>query len=202
MEGRLTLYCHKCGYTRDVVPELLGKSVHCPQCNDLITLMGGVKQVGSTHKPPTTSRRVQGEMRACPYCTELISIDAKKCKYCKEIVDVKLRDEIREEKVRTMEKIAYGSTPESPSAKASMVCGVIGLLVCWTYVGLAVGPLAVILSFAAKRELAKRPGLKGAKSARAGLILGIITIILSVVFMIVLWKAFSGGKHPGIDMDD
>lgn len=133
---------------------------------------------------------------------ELIPIDAKKCKFCREIVDARLRDEIRNEKVRQMEKIAYGAAPESPSAKASLVCGVIGLLLSWSYVGLAVGPLAVILSLAAKKELAKRPGLKGEKSARAGLILGIITIILSIVFMIVLWKAFSGGKNFGIDLLD
>ncbi|MET9497036.1 DUF4190 domain-containing protein [Streptomyces sp. NPDC006552] len=84
---------------------------------------------------------------------------------------------------------AYGSRPAASSgsrtnglAIAGLVCGIVGLF----FLSFVLGPLAIIFGALALRQKAA----SGGGMAKAGLILGIIDVVLFIVMMIV---AANGG---------
>lgn len=85
---------------------------------------------------------------------------------------------------------AYGSRPAASSgtrtnglAIAGLVCGIVGLF----FLSFVLGPLAIIFGALALKQKAAS-GVAG--MAKAGLILGIIDVVLFIVLMIV---AANGG---------
>ncbi|MEU1128225.1 DUF4190 domain-containing protein [Streptomyces sp. NPDC005899] len=69
-------------------------------------------------------------------------------------------------------------------AVASLVCGIVGLF----FFNVVLGPVAIVLGAVALRQVAAKGG---AGLAKAGLILGIVDVVLFIVLMLV--AASSGG---------
>ncbi|MEV1019045.1 DUF4190 domain-containing protein [Streptomyces sp. NPDC050264] len=85
---------------------------------------------------------------------------------------------------------SYGTPPAASSgsrtnglAIAGLVCGIVGLF----FLGIVLGPLAIIFGALALRQKAANGG---GGMAKAGLILGIIDLILAIVMIVV---AANGG---------
>ena len=68
-------------------------------------------------------------------------------------------------------------TGTSGKATASMVLGILSFLCC----PIIFSVLAIVLGSQAKNEIAATPGLGGAGMAQAGFILGIVSLVLSVI---------------------
>ncbi len=85
---------------------------------------------------------------------------------------------------------AYGYTPANhPQAVASLVMGVVGLVIC-SYVGIA----AFIVGGRARKEILAQPQrYSGLGMATAGWIMGIIGIVLAVLTTLFFIIGFSGG---------
>lgn len=93
------------------------------------------------------------------------------------------------EEDRTSAAAPEGYTPPagaeqktSGKAIASLVCGIIGLLVA----GIILGIVAVVLGVVAKREIDADPQLKGDGLAIAGIVVGAIAFVLAVVILITV----------------
>jgi hypothetical protein len=67
-------------------------------------------------------------------------------------------------------------------AITSMVLGIVGLL-CF---GIVVGPVAMVLGFVSRSRIAKDPSLKGEGMALAGIIIGGIALVLSILAIVLL----------------
>ncbi|MEU1849474.1 DUF4190 domain-containing protein [Streptomyces sp. NPDC019990] len=85
---------------------------------------------------------------------------------------------------------SYGSSPAASSgsrtnglAIASLCCGVVGLV----FLNIILGPVAIILGAVARRQAAVK---NGAGMAKAGIVLGVVDIVLWLVMLAV---AASGG---------
>ena len=67
-------------------------------------------------------------------------------------------------------------------AIASMVCGIVGLLLF----GIVLGPLAIIFGCVAKGRISEKPlELQGNCQATAGIVCGIVAIIIWIVVIIL-----------------
>ncbi|WP_020133051.1 DUF4190 domain-containing protein [Streptomyces sp. 303MFCol5.2] len=86
---------------------------------------------------------------------------------------------------------SYGSSSTASSgsradglAIASLCCGIVGLFI----LNIVLGPLAIVFGAAARRRAAVR---NGAGMAQAGIILGIVDVVLWIVLLAV--AASNGG---------
>ncbi|MFE6336618.1 DUF4190 domain-containing protein [Streptomyces sp. NPDC057806] len=86
---------------------------------------------------------------------------------------------------------SYGSSSAASSASrtnglaiASLCCGIIGLF----FLNIILGPLAIIFGAVARRQASVK---NGAGMAKAGIILGIVAVVLWIVLLIV--AANNGG---------
>ena len=68
---------------------------------------------------------------------------------------------------------------------ASMIIGILSLVTCAAYGPLVLGPIAIVLYYLAKKEMAVGGYSKSSHTmARAGLIIGIVSIILFIAMSI------------------
>jgi len=74
----------------------------------------------------------------------------------------------------------------------AMITGIISVLCCCYYIG----PLPIVLGFISQSQIKKDPSQGGSGFAIAGIILGIIAVILSIVGTLV-W-AFSPNSIPNL----
>lgn len=93
---------------------------------------------------------------------------------------------------------AYGGqAQQNQKALWSMILGILGLVCC----GLFAGIPAIILGHMAKKEIDTAPGQTGRGMAQAGFIMGIISVVLSIVGIIVyvaiIGAAISSGEFQG-----
>lgn len=73
----------------------------------------------------------------------------------------------------------------SGKAVASLVLSILGLLLAGI-LGLILAIIALFLGFAARKDIAARPGLGGGGMATAGIVLAIIAVVLSIIFLIAV----------------
>jgi hypothetical protein len=76
-----------------------------------------------------------------------------------------------------------------PGAVASLVCGLIGLLIC----GVVFGPIAIAQASSAKRAIAADPSLGGGGMATAGMVLGIVDLAFFVIFLLIRLSMMGSG---------
>jgi predicted nucleic acid-binding Zn ribbon protein len=69
------------------------------------------------------------ETKKCPYCAEIISIDAKKCKHCGEFLDETLRFEQQSKNKSDAPKEIIVKNESSGLVTFLVVLGIIALLV-------------------------------------------------------------------------
>jgi hypothetical protein len=97
--------------------------------------------------------------KKCGACNSEIMESDSICPYCNSITSA--------------DGIYHGPTENAPGAVASLVFGILGLLVC----GLIFGIVAISKSKTAKEHIASDPRYTGGGLATAGLVLGIIDLV-------------------------
>lgn len=160
--------CPSCGRAIVIEDEMAGLKIRCPQCAGAVEVPRPVPDAAAGDADPAAARR-------CPFCRETVHPQARKCPHCHEFLDRDLAIvKAKEEEERIKRRVAL-EEQESRLAKVSLVCGFIGL-VC--PLGMAGGPVAILLSIAAHRQIRENPRLKGIAMARSGLVLGIIGVLM------------------------
>jgi hypothetical protein len=84
--------------------------------------------------------------------------------------------------ITSLDGIYHGPTMNAPGAVASLVLGIIGIVFC----GIVLGPLAIWQSSSARKAINSDPTYGGGGMATAGMVLGIIALLINLVgFMMV-----------------
>jgi hypothetical protein len=73
-----------------------------------------------------------------------------------------------------------GPPREAPGAKQALILGIVSLFCC----GIVLGPFAIVNANKAKQAIAMDPSLTGGGMATAGMILGIIALVLNLVGLV------------------
>lgn len=120
------------------------------------------------------ARPVAHDMMRCYSCNGEIASASQFCPLCGQVT--------------SPDGIYHGPTVNAPGAVASLVYGIIGLLVC----GIIFGPVAISKSNSAKRAIASNPTYGGSGYATAGMVLGVLDIVFTVVILIAKLGAAGG----------
>jgi len=107
----------------------------------------------------------------CPNCRIAIMIGSQICPACRAIT--------------SPDGIYHGPKVNAPGAVASLVLGIIGLVFCQ----IILGPIAIVKANAAKRAMASDPTLGGEGLATAGLVLGIVDLIVFALALVIRLSA-------------
>ena len=112
---------------------------------------------------------------ACPHCGKFMRTRDALCPYCKQ--------------APTPDGVYDGPTRNAPDAVPSMVWGIVGLFIC----GVILGIVAIQKSGAARKAMDADPRLGGRGYATAGLVLGIIDLVLWTLILFVKLSSPGGG---------
>jgi len=82
----------------------------------------------------------------------------------------------------------HGPKINAPGAVSSLVLGIIGIVFC----GVIFGTIAIVQANSANRSINSDPMYGGKGMATAGLVLGIVGILLNILWFGI---GFSGGLH-------
>lgn len=104
---------------------------------------------------------------ACPNCRSPALAGTMLCPMCRAIL--------------SPDGIYHGPKLTSPDARSALICGLVGLVFC----GVVLGPLAISKAGAAKRAIAADPSLTGEGLATAGMVLGILDLVLFVIVLMI-----------------
>ncbi len=102
----------------------------------------------------------------CPRCRDIIMMGSPLCPSCNAVT--------------SPDGLYHGPKTNAPGAVSSLVYGIIGVFIC----GIIAGPIAISKSSQAKREIASNPTYGGGGLASAGMVLGIVDLVLWAVFLI------------------
>jgi hypothetical protein len=82
--------------------------------------------------------------------------------------------------------VAYASPRNDGLAIASLICGIVGLVCFFLCLGVILGPTAAIMGFVSRQRIAASNGtLGGGSLALAGLILGVVGFVASVLWFLL-----------------
>jgi hypothetical protein len=116
-------------------------------------------------------------MIVCPRCSLMLAFGTPVCPGCRAIT--------------SPDGLYYGPRINAPGAVASLVLGIIGLVFC----GVVLGPLAIWQASTARSTISRDPMYGGGGMAIAGLVLGIIALIMGVFVLISFMIGFSQGLN-------
>jgi len=107
----------------------------------------------------------------CPNCRLAIMLGTPICPACRAIT--------------SPDGIYHGPKINAPGAVSSLVIGIIGLVFCQ----IILGPVAISKANAAKRAMASDPTLGGEGLATAGMVLGIVDLIVFALGLVIRLSA-------------
>jgi hypothetical protein len=96
----------------------------------------------------------------------------------------------------------YGAPPPTGNNTKGVIALVLGILgfvfaICCSLLGLIIGVVAIILGRVARKEIASTGGAQGGDGmAKAGFILGIVDVVISVILIIVGIVLSANGFDP------
>jgi hypothetical protein len=117
--------------------------------------------------PAPSPAALPAGMMTCPRCTLMLSIGTPICPGCRAIT--------------SPDGLYHGPKLNAPGAVASLVLGLIGLVVC----GVVLGPLAIWQASNAKNAISRDPIYGGGGMATAGMVLGIIGLVFGILWFMI-----------------
>jgi hypothetical protein len=79
--------------------------------------------------------------------------------------------------------MGYAQPRNDGLAIASLICGIVGVVCFFVCLGVILGPTAAIMGFVSRQRIASSGGmLAGGGMAMAGLILGVVGFVVSVIW--------------------
>lgn len=166
MEGKPCRACEQpMAFAVDAVLCTACQAVHHADCWDRA---GGCATVGCENAPlkkldaepaAGAGKAVARDREECPHCGKLIRVNAAFCPFCR--------------KATTPDGIYRGVTTTAPGAVPALVFGILGFI-CSPITA----TVAIVMANKAKGEIARNPTYKGAGMATAGMVLGIVWLIL------------------------
>ena len=108
-------------------------------------------------------------MMTCPRCTLMLAIGTQVCPGCRAIT--------------SPDGLYHGPQINAPGAVASLVLGIIATVIGTFFCGVVFGPLAIWQASTARRAIQSDPMYGGGGMATAGMVLGIIGLVLNVMLM-------------------
>jgi len=177
MKANFKLAGQPCGWCAELVE--LGEDVRvCGSCEAIHHApcwdkSGGCSTGGCVNVPfrqlepkPAAAAGVRPGETICPTCGKATSAAFGLCSFCNGVL--------------SPVGIFRGPQINAPGAVSSLVLGIVGILVC----GVILGPLAISRSRQATYAIKSNPRYTGGGMATAGLVLGIIDIVFSVLYWI------------------
>jgi len=111
-------------------------------------------------------------MMACPRCMLMLAMGTQICPGCRAIT--------------SPDGLYHGPKINAPGAVASLVLGIVGVVIgTFLCSGLVLGPLAIWQASSAKRAISSDPMYGGGGMATAGMVLGIISLVLVVIVILI-----------------
>jgi len=122
----------------------------------------------ATAPPPASAAGT----KFCQFCGEKIAAAAVKCRHCGEFL--------------SRGPHARGGAPKTSGlAIASLVCGIVSSFLCCY--GMPTSIAAIVMGVAAKKNIAaSRGSVTGGGMATAGIILGVVWLVLSLLFIVLI----------------
>ncbi|MDB4959619.1 MAG: hypothetical protein JWO36_7188 [Myxococcales bacterium] len=112
-------------------------------------------------------------MMHCPSCRNVITMGSPLCPFCNAIT--------------SPDGIYHGPKINAPGAVQALVFGLVGLVFCQ----IIFGPVAISKANQAKREIASNPMYGGEGLATAGMVMGIIDLVVFALYVMIRM----GGRH-------
>ncbi len=171
--------CAKCGATLESPDSMVGQQDNCPMCGQAGVVPSPQAMAVSASAPVVTATGV-----ACRNHPTVAAVD--RCAACAEafcpncLVEVQGRKYCGNCKVLAVQgqPAAYqGPTKTCGYAIASLVLSLVGLVVC----GIILEILALVYASKAKTAIRQNPQLTGSGMATAGMVIGIIGLVLGVI---------------------
>ncbi|MEF9987623.1 MAG: hypothetical protein RR797_00950 [Christensenella sp.] len=111
----------------------------------------------------------------CAKCHQDYDVSMRSCPYCGNVA----QPPAAQQQYQPQQQVQRSQQGPAGLSVASMVCGIIGLIMCWVpFVGLIINALAIIFYILARKEKSK--GV-----ATAGLVCGIIGMVAALAVTIV-----------------
>ncbi len=182
-----------CGKTIETKPEWAGAFVRCRGCAAKVY----VPRAGEAAAPPPLPAATEApasldapaeeaDLRACPYCAEMIRKQAVKCRFCGQSL-VLAKAGGRPTRVRTGARPSRVARTDT-GGTGILVMGILGWAVCGIF-----NPIAWAMG-ASHEARCRAAGIEPSGAAKAGKILGMIgTILLIVGVLIVIVVLAAGG---------
>lgn len=198
----------KCGKHLKAPESAAGRRSRCPRCGDPVVVPSPEKTVPLPERdldmPPDSGTReleIPGgggaargdpgrseprrEGRECPYCGEEILKVARKCKHCGEFFDARPRGKSRKRSAKVV--VHTDVPPEVAKAHRTARSALLGGFLSFFCLGLGFlfGILAIYYG-AKANDMLNRNGLPASGVAIAGMVLGLIGIVVNAVAVIAL----------------
>ncbi|TMQ25112.1 MAG: DUF4190 domain-containing protein [Deltaproteobacteria bacterium] len=116
-------------------------------------------------------------MMTCPRCMMPLTIGTPICPNCRAIT--------------SPDGLYHGPRLNAPGSVAALVLGIVGVV--FFCLGVVLGPLAIWQSNAAKAAISRDPAYGGGGMATAGLVLGIISLLIGLLWMVGFLSGLSNG---------
>ena len=181
--------CPNCQESLELEDDMYGQEGICPYCNAQITIPAlsseGPPQLASSAPPPVPQQKLEvNRGKTCPNCNASMADQAVLCIQCGH--DLRTGEDAPQQ---THSSGGYQQPQvNAPGAVSSLICGILGIVCC----GL-LAFVAIYQGMEARKLCAQNERFTGAGMALAGIILGIIGVVLMALSCFIQLAAAAAG---------